>query len=521
MIERRPAVVASCTSPDDVAAALAFARGSGLEVSVRGGGHGYAGLALTDGGLMVDLSPMKAVGVDPEARRAQCGGGVTWGELDAATQEHGLAVPGGFISTTGIAGLCLGGGFGWLSRIAGLTSDNLIGADVVTADGSILRASESENDELFWALRGGGGNFGVVTSFEFQLHPVGPLVHLGAFFYAPEQGGDVFRFAREYVRTLPARARNTLSLPEIVVLFKEFVTELTATGPVIIGIDELDKIATAERAQAFLIHQVTFRRPPVLLPDLDIRGRVVELRATWAANCAMPSTARSTTSSSRVPLDYPTALKLAGRVIGLSSPYSALAYCLGGGLPREIIRWTRALVLARASVGDGLKELAHHVVGEDIGRKVFASMLALSRQPSPDSAVALQVLGDLVPVADAEWLLEQFSTRREFPSRTDARHAFSSSSPRPVSTTDDGHHAAVVDELFAYFYFCATVLEVFTDELDEDDFGRLTGALAEPAGIDQLVHARQCFSSSPDLAVSEVTAFRGRWGLRCATAAAA
>ena len=203
VIERRPAVVASCRTGDDVAAALSFARGAGLEVSVRGGGHGYAGLALADGGLMIDLSPMKSVRVDPDARRAQCGGGVTWGELDAATQEHGLAVPGGFISTTGIAGLCLGGGFGWLSRLAGLTSDNLIGAEVVTADGTILRASESENDELFWALRGGGGNFGAVTSFEFRLHQVGPLVHLGAFFYAPEQGGDVFRFAREYVRTLP------------------------------------------------------------------------------------------------------------------------------------------------------------------------------------------------------------------------------------------------------------------------------------------------------------------------------
>ena len=203
VIERRPAVVVSCSSPDDVAAALAFARGSGLEVSVRGGGHGYAGLALTDGGLMVDLSPMKAVRVDPAARRARCGGGVTWRELDAATQEHGLAVPGGFISTTGVAGLCLGGGFGWLTRVAGLTSDNLVGAEVVTADGSIVRASESENDALFWALRGGGGNFGVVTSFEFRLHPIGPLVHLGAFFYAPEQGRDVFRFAREYVRALP------------------------------------------------------------------------------------------------------------------------------------------------------------------------------------------------------------------------------------------------------------------------------------------------------------------------------
>jgi FAD/FMN-containing dehydrogenase len=203
VIERRPAVVASCRTADDVAVALAFARDTRLEVSVRGGGHGYAGLALTDGGLMIDLSPMKSVRVDPDARRAQCGGGVTWGELDAATQEHGMAVPGGFISTTGVAGLCLGGGFGWLSRLAGLTSDNLVGAEVVTADGTLVRASETENDELLWALRGGGGNFGVVTSFEFQLHRVGPLVHLGAFFYAPDQGGDLFRFAREYVRTLP------------------------------------------------------------------------------------------------------------------------------------------------------------------------------------------------------------------------------------------------------------------------------------------------------------------------------
>ncbi len=203
VIERRPAVVASCASSADVVAALAFSRANGLEVSVRGGGHGYSGLALSDGGLTVDLTPMKAVEVDPVARRARCGGGVTWGELDAATQEHGLAVPGGFISTTGVAGLCLGGGFGWLSRLAGLTSDNLIGAQVVTADGRTLSASDSENADLFWALRGGGGNFGVVTSFEFKLHPVGPLVHLGAFFYAPEQGGDLFRFAREYVRTLP------------------------------------------------------------------------------------------------------------------------------------------------------------------------------------------------------------------------------------------------------------------------------------------------------------------------------
>ena len=203
VIQRRPAVVVSCSSTDDVVAALGSARACGLEVSVRGGGHGYAGHCVCDGGVMIDLTPMKSIAVDASARRAVCGGGTTWGELDAATQEHGLAVPGGFISTTGVAGLTLGGGFGWLSRLAGLTSDNLVAAEVVTADGRVLRAAKGENDDLFWALRGGGGNFGVVTSFEFDLTPVGPLVHLGMFMYAPEQAAEVFRFAREYVKGLP------------------------------------------------------------------------------------------------------------------------------------------------------------------------------------------------------------------------------------------------------------------------------------------------------------------------------
>jgi hypothetical protein len=202
-IDRRPAIVASCAKSGDVAAALTFARDEDLEVSVRGGGHNYAGFALCNDGLMIDLTPMKSVTVDAPARRALCGGGTTWGELDAATQEHGLAVPGGFVSRTGVAGLTLGGGFGWLSRLAGLSSDNLVGAEVVTADGRVLHASESENPDLFWALRGGGGNFGVVTAFEFALHDVGPLLHLGLFFFKPEQGRDLFRFARDFIPGLP------------------------------------------------------------------------------------------------------------------------------------------------------------------------------------------------------------------------------------------------------------------------------------------------------------------------------
>jgi hypothetical protein len=210
-VTRRPAIVASCATAEDVVAALEAARREGLELSIRGGGHNYAGNALCDGGMMIDLTPMKSVTVHVDAQRAVCGGGTTWGELDAATQAHGLAVPGGFISHTGVAGLTLGGGIGWLSRLAGLSSDNLVGATVVTADGRVLKASNDENPDLFWAIRGGGGNFGVVTEFEFGLHKVGPLVNLGLFLFSPEQGRDLFRFAREFVRDLPDESQIFLA----------------------------------------------------------------------------------------------------------------------------------------------------------------------------------------------------------------------------------------------------------------------------------------------------------------------
>lgn len=202
-VGRRPAIVVRCASTTDVSTALRFAGRERLEVSVRGGGHNYAGCSLTEGGLMIDLTPMKSVSVDPNEQGARCGGGTTWGELDAATQAHGLAVPGGFISRTGVGGLTLGGGFGWLSRLAGLSSDNLTGAEVVIADGTVLRASEAEHPDLFWAVRGGGGNFGVVTEFDFRLHRVGPMLQLGLFFFRPDQGRDLFRFAREFVEGLP------------------------------------------------------------------------------------------------------------------------------------------------------------------------------------------------------------------------------------------------------------------------------------------------------------------------------
>ncbi|QXJ22606.1 FAD-binding oxidoreductase [Actinomadura graeca] len=203
-ITRRPSIVVRCTGTGDVAAALKYARDAGLEVSVRGGGHGFSGFALTEGGLMIDLSPLTSVTVDPQARTATAGGGVNWGELDAATQAHGLALPGGMISHTGIAGLTLGGGIGWLCTLAGLTCDNLIGAEVVTADGTVHRVSEDSEPELLWALKGGGGNFGVVTAFTYKLTPVGPLVNFAMFFWRPEQGREALRAVRDFVPTLPA-----------------------------------------------------------------------------------------------------------------------------------------------------------------------------------------------------------------------------------------------------------------------------------------------------------------------------
>src|SRR6266702_6159968 len=202
-IDRRPAVIARCASAADVVAATGYAREHGLEVAVRGGAHNPAGTAVCDDGLMIDLSLMNTVEVDPLSRRARVGGGALLVDVDAATLAHGLAVPAGLVSHTGVGGLTLGGGMGWLTRKHGLSIDNLVSAQVVTADGRILHASETENDDLFWAIRGGGGNFGVVTEFEFALHPVGPIVEVGLFLLSPEQGADLFRFARQYVRTVP------------------------------------------------------------------------------------------------------------------------------------------------------------------------------------------------------------------------------------------------------------------------------------------------------------------------------
>jgi len=200
-IDRKPALIARCTGAADVIAAVAFARANGLLVSVRGGGHNVTGNAVCDGGLMIDLSPMKGVRVDPVARTVRAQGGVTWGELDHETQAFGLATTGGQISTTGIAGLTLGGGLGWLMRKCGLVVDNLLSADVVLADGRFLTSNATEHADLFWGLRGGGGNLGLVTSFEYRLHPIGPMVTGGVLLYPAARAREALRFYRDYMAT--------------------------------------------------------------------------------------------------------------------------------------------------------------------------------------------------------------------------------------------------------------------------------------------------------------------------------
>ena len=202
-IDRRPLMVARCLDEADVQAVVRFAGEHDLEVAVRCGAHSMSGASVVDDGIMIDLSRMNQVTVDPESRRAKAGGGALLGDIDAATQPHGLAVPTGLVSHTGVGGLTLGGGMGWLSRKFGLTIDNLVSARVVTADGEVRTASADEDPDLFWAIRGGGGNFGVVTEFEFALHEAGPMVQFGLLFWSLDDGPEALRHAREVIDTLP------------------------------------------------------------------------------------------------------------------------------------------------------------------------------------------------------------------------------------------------------------------------------------------------------------------------------
>jgi FAD/FMN-containing dehydrogenase len=238
---RTPAVIVQATGAADVIAAVGFGRSNDLAIAVRGGGHSVAGFSTNDNGLVIDLGPMSDVRVDPQARRATVGGGAVWADVDHETQAHGLATTGGLVSTTGVAGFTLGGGIGWTMRKFGLACDNLVAADVVTADGRLVHASEDENAELLWGLRGGGGNFGIVTRFEFSLHQLGPMIYAGPIFFPADAAGDLLRAFRDWAGDAPddiTAVVNLTAAPPLPVIPEEWhgkkVVALIAasTGPI-------------------------------------------------------------------------------------------------------------------------------------------------------------------------------------------------------------------------------------------------------------------------------------------------
>jgi FAD/FMN-containing dehydrogenase len=263
LVDKRPALIARCNGVADVVAAVGFARENGLEVSIRGGGHGVAGTAVSDGGVMIDLSGMRGIHVDPTSRTARAQGGVTWGELDRATQLHGLAVTGGGVSTTGIAGLTLGGGVGWLMGKHGLATDNLVSAEIVTAEGRVLTARADEHDDLFWAIRGGGGNFGVVTSFQYRLHRIGPTVIGGLVAHPLAAARDVLGFFREF----------TASIPDDLVMLVGLVHAPDGSGEKLVAVG-LCHIGSPEKAERDLGPLLSFGTP--ILAQVDPRPYVAQ-----------------------------------------------------------------------------------------------------------------------------------------------------------------------------------------------------------------------------------------------------
>jgi FAD/FMN-containing dehydrogenase len=279
--DSRPAMIARCTGTADVIAALGFARANELTVAVRGGGHSVAGLSTVDGGMMVDLGPMRNVRVDPVASRAFVGPGAVWGDVDHESQQFGLATTGGLVSTTGVAGFTLGGGIGWLMRQYGLACDNLVGADVVTADGRLVHTSETENPELLWGLRGGGGNFGIVTSFELAVHPVGPEVYAGPLFLPGDAAGDLLRFYRDWTPSAPDAITTAVSLataPPLPVIPEEWHGKKVAiliavcAGPVSDGEALVRDLRTVAEPVADLIHPMPYTFIQSLLDPLWPKG---------------------------------------------------------------------------------------------------------------------------------------------------------------------------------------------------------------------------------------------------------
>ena len=284
-----PALIVRCTDAADVIAAVGFARSNGLAIAVRGGGHSIAGFSTVDDGIVIDLSPMNDVRVDPAARRASVGGGAVWADVDQETQAHALATTGGLVSTTGVAGFTLGGGIGWTMRKFGLACDNLTAADVVTADGRLVHVSETENRDLLWGLRGGGGNFGIVTRFEFDLHPLGPVIYAGPIFFPADAAHDLLHAFRDWAGDAPDEITAVVNLttaPPLPVIPGEWhgrkVAALVAasTGPVDEGEALVRPIRGVAEPIADLLGPMPYQAIQTLLDPLWPKGIHSYFKAT-------------------------------------------------------------------------------------------------------------------------------------------------------------------------------------------------------------------------------------------------
>src|SRR5439155_16994631 len=265
LIDCRPALIVQCSGAADVVDAVNFARDQNLLLSIKGGGHNVAGNAVNDGGLVIDLSRMRGVHVDPSTQTVRAQAGATWGDTDRETQLFGLAVPGGVVSTTGIAGLSLHGGMGHLRRKHGLSIDSLISVDIVTADGRLRRASATEHEDLFWAVRGAGSNFGVVTSFEFRAHPVGPMVTVGAVFYPLEGARTLLPLWRDYLATAPEEL-SSIALCWSVPAHEPFPPEIHGRAVLIVAAAYAGSVEDGE---------------PVVQPLRDLGRPVVDMSGPW------------------------------------------------------------------------------------------------------------------------------------------------------------------------------------------------------------------------------------------------
>jgi FAD/FMN-containing dehydrogenase len=288
-----PAIVVRCMGAADVIATVGFARSNDLPIAVRGGGHSIAGFSTIDDGIVIDLSPMNDVRVDPSARRAWIGGGAVWADVDHETQAHGLATTGGLVSSTGVAGFTLGGGIGWAMRKFGLACDNLVAADVVTAEGRLVHASETENPDLLWGLRGGGGNFGIVTQFELELHPLGPTVYAGPIFFPGDAAGDLLRTFRDWAGDAPDEITSVVNLtaaPPLPVIPAEWHGKKVAafvavtTGPVEGGEALVSRIRAVAEPIADLLGPMPYMMMQSLLDPLWERGVHAYFKATNLAH---------------------------------------------------------------------------------------------------------------------------------------------------------------------------------------------------------------------------------------------